>query len=90
MTTAARMLGLIIALSAPAVAGAADSLSSDWATSLKSSARLVMAPTPGASFIVGVEIKLAPHTITYWRNPGEAGAPPVFSFEKSINVGIIT
>ena len=31
-------------------------------------------------------IALAPDTITYWRNPGEAGVPPVFDFSGSENV----
>ncbi|WP_162180388.1 protein-disulfide reductase DsbD domain-containing protein [Methylocapsa aurea] len=34
----------------------------------------------------GAEIRLDPGAITYWRTPGEAGAPPVFDFEGSENV----
>jgi DsbC/DsbD-like thiol-disulfide interchange protein len=37
-------------------------------------------------YLVGVEIQLDPRTITYWRQPGESGAPPNFNFSKSTNV----
>jgi len=60
----------------------ADAYASEWAKSLKSSARLIS----GGGASAGVEIQLAPGTITYWRNPGDAGLPPVFSFEGSTNL----
>jgi DsbC/DsbD-like thiol-disulfide interchange protein len=31
-------------------------------------------------------IELSPDTITYWRNPGEAGVPPTFDFSGSDNL----
>lgn len=34
----------------------------------------------------GIEINLKPGALTYWRQPGDAGVPPVFSFEGSINL----
>jgi DsbC/DsbD-like thiol-disulfide interchange protein len=37
-------------------------------------------------YLTGVEIQLDPRTITYWRQPGESGAPPNFNFSKSTNV----
>jgi DsbC/DsbD-like thiol-disulfide interchange protein len=75
-------LGLL-GLATPAVA--ADAFSSDWAGSLKSSARLISGDSKGGGH-AGVEIKLAPGAITYWRNPGDAGLPPTFSFEGSENL----
>lgn len=52
-----------------------------------SAVRLLSAgPLEGAAYRAGVEISLAPKTATYWRQPGEAGSPPVFDFSKSINV----
>ena len=60
----------------------ADPFASDWSPSLKSSARLVTGE--GAS--AGVEIKLAPGAITYWRDPGDAGVPPTFDFSASTNL----
>jgi DsbC/DsbD-like thiol-disulfide interchange protein len=41
---------------------------------------------PRGFYRAGVEIRLDPGAITYWRSPGDAGAPPVFSFEASENV----
>jgi DsbC/DsbD-like thiol-disulfide interchange protein len=74
----------VIGLAAPAAA--ADAFSSDWAGGLKSSARLIGGDVSGARVQAGVEIKLAPGAITYWRNPGDAGVPPTFSFEGSENL----
>jgi DsbC/DsbD-like thiol-disulfide interchange protein len=78
---------LLFALCAPAPAAlAADAFSSDWAQGLKSSARLIGGGASGGTIRVGVEIKLAPGAITYWRNPGDAGLPPTLSFEGSDNL----
>ena len=38
------------------------------------------------SFDVGVEIAMPPGSHTYWKQPGEAGVPPVFAFNGSVNV----
>jgi DsbC/DsbD-like thiol-disulfide interchange protein len=65
---------------------AADAFSSDWANGLKSSARLIAAGPANGLLQAGVEIKLAPGAITYWRNPGDAGLPPIFSFAGSSNL----
>lgn len=75
----------LIGLAAPAFA--ADAFSSDWAVGLKSSARLILGDTAGGRFHAGVEIKLAPGAVTYWRDPGDAGLPPVFKFDGSDNIG---
>ena len=63
-------------------AHSADQFSTDWAASAKSQARLVAAAENSAGF----EIRLAPGAITYWRDPGDAGAPPTFDFSGSDNV----
>ncbi len=34
----------------------------------------------------GVDLVMAPGSHTYWKIPGEAGVPPVFTFNKSENV----
>jgi len=80
---------LFLALCGAAVAqpaSAADAYSSDWAEGLKSSARLVAGAPADGVFQAGVEIKLAPGAITYWRNPGDAGLPPSLSFDGSSNL----
>ena len=52
-----------------------------------SSARLLAAgPPQGGAYRAAVEIALDPQTVTYWRQPGEAGSPPAFDFSKSVNV----
>ncbi len=60
----------------------ADPFASDWAPSLKSTARLVA----GEGGWAGVEIRLNANSITYWRDPGDAGAPPTFDFSGSANL----
>lgn len=71
------------ALTAPV--RAADEFSTEWATSPKSRARLVVADEG----LAGFEIRLAPGAITYWRDPGDAGAPPTFEFSGSDNVASV-
>ncbi len=64
-----------------------DEFSSPRARAAASSARLLSGgPSINGAYFAGVEIDLDPGTITYWRSPGEAGAPPVFDFSGSINV----
>ena len=72
-----------IALGALTVpAASAEEFSTQWAASAKSQARLVAADEG----LAGFEIRLAPGAITYWRDPGDAGAPPAFDFSGSDNV----
>src|SRR5438874_6962987 len=40
----------------------------------------------GAFLRAGIEIKLDPGWQTYWRDPGDSGAPPKFDFSASENV----
>ncbi|MGA7383288.1 MAG: protein-disulfide reductase DsbD domain-containing protein [Methylocella sp.] len=40
---------------------------------------------PQGFYRAGIEIRLDPGALTYWRMPGGAGVPPVFSFEGSAN-----
>src|SRR3954447_18626862 len=64
----------------------AQDAASGWANAPKSAARLIAAPAGEAAYRAGIEIKLAPATITYWRSPGESGVPPVFDFSHSSNL----
>ena len=85
-----RMIKICLALAAVLAvvpAFAQSDLSTPWSPSARSAARLIAAGgLQGGAYHAGVEIKLNPKTVTYWRNPGEAGAPPVFSFAQSQNV----
>jgi DsbC/DsbD-like thiol-disulfide interchange protein len=40
---------------------------------------------PQSAYRAGIEVRLDPGALTYWRMPGGAGVPPVFSFEGSAN-----
>jgi len=65
----------------------AQAQASPWAQGEKSQARLLAAGgLEQGRYLAGVEIKLAPNTLTYWKLPGDAGVPPVFSLEGSVNV----
>lgn len=48
--------------------------------------RLLLTPAEDGHLRAGVEILLEPGWYTYWRNPGEAGVPPLFDFSGSENV----
>jgi DsbC/DsbD-like thiol-disulfide interchange protein len=78
-------LALMVTCAALAPARAQDSASA-WANAPKSAARLIAAPAGEGAYRAGIEIKLAPQTITYWRSPGEFGVPPVFDFSHSSNL----
>jgi DsbC/DsbD-like thiol-disulfide interchange protein len=66
---------------------AADALSSPWSSSAKSAVRLIASGSfEGGIYYAGVEIRLDPGTLTYWRMPGDGGVPPVFAFDGSANL----
>jgi DsbC/DsbD-like thiol-disulfide interchange protein len=61
--------------------------SSDWVVGAKSQARLLDGGVKDGVRMAGAQIRLSSQSITYWRSPGDAGAPPVWSFEGSANLG---
>ena len=78
---------------------AARAAASGWVEGPKSQARLISAGglaisvdllraqgLSGSAYLAAVEIHLAPNNLTYWRLPGDAGVPPAFSFEGSLNL----
>ncbi|ATQ69476.1 MULTISPECIES: protein-disulfide reductase DsbD domain-containing protein [Methylosinus] len=69
-------------------AARAEPFASEPARATRSTARLIANSAPGAGGVyhAGVEIALDPKTITYWRQPGDSGAPPVFDFSGSENL----
>lgn len=72
------------------VTAPADDFASPPARATVSTARLVSGGPPAQGYYrAGVEIDLDPKTITYWRSPGEAGAPPEFDFSASTNVDAV-
>lgn len=74
------------AIAAPAQAEDAEFASAP-AKGAVSAARLLSAgPMAAGAYLAGVEISLGPGAVTYWRQPGEAGSPPIFDFSASTNV----
>lgn len=52
-------------------------------------ARMVSVFDPVSGQVEGIiEVELQPNWVTYWRNPGEAGIPPIFDFSKSTGVTV--
>src|SRR5215831_14526074 len=77
-----------LCLAAAPSASAQDA--SNWDGQTHSAARLIAGATrkdQDTSFLrAGIEIKLDPGWQTYWRDPGDSGAPPTFDFSGSENV----
>ena len=70
-----RLLTLLLAVCAAMPGLAAES---DVVRSARAIVSLVTEPArirPGESFAAGLRLRLAPGWHTYWRNPGDAGAP---------------
>ncbi len=64
-------------------------LPSAWAAPASDKARVSFVSGGGLSdgaYQTAIVIDLAPDTTTYWRNPGDAGSPPVFDFSASANL----
>jgi DsbC/DsbD-like thiol-disulfide interchange protein len=76
------VLAALLTLAAPARA--------DWVASAKSQARLIDGGFIDGVRYAGVQIRLSGAAVTYWRDPGEAGAPPTFDFARSENLGEAT
>jgi DsbC/DsbD-like thiol-disulfide interchange protein len=63
---------------------------SNWDAQAHTQSRLIAGTTSkngAAAYLhAGIEIKLEPGWKTYWRDPGDSGAPPTFDFSGSENV----
>ena len=88
VATAVAISLFLVPLGASAPAFAADDAdASPWQTGANSRARLLVAgPLQKGSYLAGLEIDLKAGAHTYWRDPGDAGVPPVLSTEGSRNV----
>ena len=80
--------GILVWLAAAPSVFAQDA--SNWDGQTHSAARLIagaMSKDRDTTFLrAGIEIKLDPGWQTYWRDPGDSGAPPTFDFSGSDNV----
>lgn len=87
MSRACFGLALVVLLAGwPAPLSAGSDLASPWNEAKYARVRLVAGGAgPGGTRMVGVQIELDEGWYTYWRNPGEAGVPPVFNWTGSEN-----
>ncbi len=76
------------ALLSCSVADAQTLGASAWSEGRLSSARLIAGGFRDGVYSAGVEIVLKNGAHTYWRNPGDAGAPPAIGFDQSKNLGL--
>jgi DsbC/DsbD-like thiol-disulfide interchange protein len=76
------LAGALVALAALSAASA----HAEWVSSAKSQARLIDGGFVDGVRYAGVQIRLGGAAVTYWRDPGEAGAPPTFDFTRSENL----
>ncbi|HZD25518.1 MAG TPA: protein-disulfide reductase DsbD domain-containing protein, partial [Alphaproteobacteria bacterium] len=82
------LAGLLAAV--PASAGPAVS---PWDGGPEGEVRLLAARSAAggaATLRFGLEFRLAPGWKTYWRNPGESGAPPQFDWSGSGNLADVS
>lgn len=78
-----------ILLTLTAVPSLAVAARSDWSQADESQLRLMLVAAEDGLMNGGIEILLEPEWYTYWRNPGEAGVPPIFDFSRSENVASV-
>jgi DsbC/DsbD-like thiol-disulfide interchange protein len=80
-----------IVLAAGTSATMAQQGASAWQDSNASRLRLIStgAPSDGVTPSAALQITLDPGFKTYWRNPGEAGVPPLLSHDGSDNVASV-
>ncbi|MGO4839085.1 protein-disulfide reductase DsbD domain-containing protein, partial [Rhizobiaceae sp. 2RAB30] len=79
---------LILTLAIGVLPAHALASSSSWLETQGGRVRLVTAGAPDAQGVLAgaLEIDLLPGWKTYWRDPGEAGVPPVLDVSGSKNV----
>ena len=79
----ARLLALLLLLAGLA-ASPAQALESNVTASPRAQVSLVSESDtfqPGQPLRIGLRLRMAPGWYTYWRNPGDAGAPAEFDFQ---------
>lgn len=81
-------LATTLALASGAAWAQQQAAMSPWSKGDHSSLRLIAGATSASGKQrIGVEIVMAPGYKTYWRSPGDYGAPPQFDWSGSVNVG---
>ena len=90
----ALFLPLLLSLLIGTFPGSGLAHTSDWINTGQANARIVASSgsvTPGDSLWIAVEIDLPEGWHTYWRNPGDSGAPPTldYSLPSGVTLGPI-
>jgi len=88
-TSFLRLPGLILAAALFCAPLRAETSSGPWQRGEHAEARLIAGQSglnAAGRIWLGVQIKLKPGWKTYWRNPGESGAPPRFDWSASQNL----
>ncbi len=87
-------LPLAVLIWLPGITTAPAQDASNWDAQAHTASRLIagaMSRNHDVVFLrAGIEIKLDPGWETYWRNPGDSGAPPTFDFFDSENVKAVS
>jgi DsbC/DsbD-like thiol-disulfide interchange protein len=81
----AALPGMLVSLAILAALSGAPA-HAEWVASAKSRARLIDGGVIDGVRYAGLQISLSGAAVTYWRDPGEAGAPPAFDFSRSENL----
>jgi DsbC/DsbD-like thiol-disulfide interchange protein len=84
-----RGIGLCLTLCALCTsldAGEAQDLPKSFGGAVASVRLIAAAALKNGTYRTGVVIAMAPGSHTYWKQPGDAGVPPVFAFADSTNV----
>jgi DsbC/DsbD-like thiol-disulfide interchange protein len=82
-------LGAILIAAASNIACAASASASPWIESTNSKARLVSGTVDlggKPTLVAGIQLRMSPEWKTYWKNPGDSGVPPSFSWTGSTNL----
>ena len=88
----ARLTALVALLSASLMFGPAAAQTAGFHPKADVSTRLLVgnADDDGAGAWLGLDVRLGTGWHTYWRSPGDAGAPPEFDWSGSRNVADVT
>jgi len=86
------LLAGLLAVALPLHAAMAGEDATPWQGTDEAAARLIIGQNgldAAGKVWLGLQFRLKPGWKTYWRNPGEAGAPPLFDWQASENLAAV-
>jgi len=87
-TTSSRLTSFLFLLLAAVSAGCGDTNSTSGPHLTASIIADQGSVSPGSTFSLGIKFTLDPEWHIYWKNPGDSGLPPSFSWTQSEEVAI--